>query len=78
MHYIWDETRKAYHYWIAGEDIYVYSYDTLAEHLLEGYAGLVRVLPSDDDLSTEDAGSSDVPSRKNDPLANAHAPHSSH
>lgn len=64
-----------------GEDIYIYSQDTLAAYLLAGYTGLsnlhlIIILDNKDDNALANKGDlSDIPSPTNDPLTDAHAPY---
>lgn len=78
MHYLWDDMRKAYHCYIASDDIYIYSHDTPIKYLLKGYASLFGApLGDDDDLPIDEGSLSDASYTFDDRLVNVHLPCSS-
>lgn len=70
--YSFDETYKAYHWVIAEQDFYVYSFDTPTCYLPNGYLGPTRIPDNDkDDVNApegDDARPSDVPPLFDNPI----------
>lgn len=71
MSYSYDHICKAYHRIVAGQDIFVFTYETPARYLLNGYSNLIGIPYNDEDDAEnpkgDKSGLSDVPPPSDDP-----------
>lgn len=66
MSYFFDDTQKAYHWVIVGQDVYVYNRDTLAHFLLDGYSRPSGIAYNIEKVINISKGDEDIPLPSND------------